>query len=258
MKNLLRSAAAAIVACAAIVSPVHAQIANGNFATGNLTGWNSTGFTAVEQYTTSATSDGYYASFEISPPSGTYQAVAATDYLDPVAPDPVPEATIETFAELSSGSLGTLASPDTVDDGSAISQTFTASRNGQLSFEFNFVTNEIYAPVNNDFAFYSISTGSGATPIKLADTTNATLAVPGGLSAPYAAQTGYQKVSVLLNAGDYTLAFGAVNVNDPTVSSAILIDNVVFNPAPAPGALSVAASGSLLAAAALRRRIRAK
>jgi hypothetical protein len=257
-------AAAIAIVCAASISPAHAQIVNGSFGTGDLTGWSATGFTAVESYSTGPTADGYFASFQINPSTGTYEALAATDYLDPVAPDPVSGASLESFAGLASGSLGAVASPDTADDGSAIKQTFTVSSAGNLSFDYDFLTNEIYPPVNNDFAFYALGSGTDMTPIKLADTNSTLVPVPGGLSAPYAAQTGFQSVSVALGPGTYTLALGAVNANDDTVSSCILVDNVAFSgstpppPTPEPGAFALAGSGALAAAAALRRRSRAR
>jgi hypothetical protein len=238
--------------------PGNAQILNGSFETGDFAGWNTTGFTAAEQYTSAQTADGNFASFEIHPTQGNFEALAATDYFgnsNPVAP-----ATLETFLGLNSGSLSNIANAavagDFVDDGSAFKQTFSVAAASTLSFDWNFLTNETLAPINNDYGFYTLD----SSVTELADAGNRQFfSVPGGNAAPYAAETGWSTVSLTLSPGTYTLGFGAVNIDDNTISSGLLIDNVTLTgttaTTPEPGTLarliSVGVTGLL---ASMRRR----
>jgi len=218
----------------------HAQV-NGGFETGDLTGWISSGYTAVEQSTVNPTTDGHYASFQIAPTAGTYLALAGTDHFGGVTSDPSSSSALETFLGLSSGTLNALANPDTAFEGSAFKQTFHANAGDHISFDWDFATSETSAPVNNDFGFYTLN----GTAFALADTNSVLTSILGGLSAPYDQHTGFATKTITIpTTGNYTLGFGAINADDDTVSSALLVDNV-HSDAGDPGTPDVPEPGSV-------------
>ena len=200
-----------------------AQVSNGGFETGNFTSWATSGYTAVEQFTTNPTTDGHYASFQIAPTSGSSLALAGTDHFGGGTPDPTSASGLETFLGLSSGALDAIANPDSTIEGSAFQQTFHANAGDVLSFAWDFATSETSAPINNDFGFYTLN----GTAFKLADTNSSLSSISGGASAPYDQHTGFAvKTVTLTTTGNYSLGFGAVNVNDNAISSALLVDDV--------------------------------
>ena len=225
-----------------LAGSAHAQVANGGFETGNLTGWVSSGFTAVEQSKVNPTSDGHYASFQINPTQGTYLALAGTDHFGGITPNPATTAALETFLSLPGGTLNTIANPDTAFEGSAFKQTFHASAGDIVSFDWDFATSETSAPINNDFGFYTLN----GTAIKLADTNSTLSAIPGSLTAPYDQHTGFSTRTFMIPTnGSYTLGFGAVNANDDNISSALLVDNVHIGAGGGGGTPAVPEPGSV-------------
>lgn len=114
-------------------------------------------------------------------------------------------------------------------EGSAIKQTFTARAGQNLSFSWNFLTNESIGdnakPDYNDFAFATLSNNSQNLFFKLADTTTSFLA--NGSKTNFFEETGFKTFSYTLPTnGEYTLSFGVVDVGEPTVISGLLLDKV--------------------------------
>jgi hypothetical protein len=134
-----------------------------------------------------------------------------------------------------------------------------------LAFRLKFLTNEFAGDPTDDFAFYTIDAGAGATLFKLWDIndpgltlTSAPLDVAYGFETPWSPVTHF-----FLSAGTYTLGFGVVDVEGIDVSSAILIDAVVIRPArggpngvPEPGALAAVPAAGIAGFWVLRRRRR--
>lgn len=206
-----------------LTGSAQAQVTNGGFETGDLTGWTTSGFTAVEQFTVNLTTDGHYGSFQINPTQGTSLALAGTDHFGGLTPDPVSTTALETFLGLPAGTLNGIANPGTSFEGSAFQQTFHATAGDVVSFDWDFATSETTAPINNDFGFYTLN----GTAFKLADTNSSLSSVPGGLAAAYDQHTGFATRTFVIPAdGNYTLGFGAVNAEDDSISSALLVDNV--------------------------------
>ncbi|WP_066383572.1 hypothetical protein [Anabaena sp. CA = ATCC 33047] len=181
---------------------------NGSFESGNFNNWTTIGQTTVES-----------ASFGIAPANGTYQAVLET--LQDVTG--ISASNLETFLELSSGSLTDLG----VVEGSAIKRAITVNAGDRLTFDWNFLTDQVPAdPDYNDFAFVSLGNIN-----QLANTNSVN-----SLSfSRLAQQTGYKSYThKFTTAGTYTLGFGVVDMGDDTVNSALVLDNLQITPVPEP------------------------
>jgi PEP-CTERM motif-containing protein len=201
----MRIRAIAILVVVALVhsaNPAPAAIINPGFETGDFTGWSTIGLTSVP------------GAFGVAPVEGQFQALVSN--LDTVGS--VSVGRLETFLDLGGGSLSTLLGAS-VNQGSAIKQTFSVNPGDQIQFAWNFLTNEDTPSFFNDTAFATI----GSSFIKLADT-NSTFrpGVPG-----FGEQTGYHTfLSDPLTGGSVTLAFGVVDVGDGAIDSTLLVDAV--------------------------------
>lgn len=222
------------------------SIQNGSFESG------LTNFSVVGNASTQT------AAFGSGPTDGTSQALLSTG--DPT----VTAEAIETFLGLSSGALDALANDPffpfpplfpLVDSGSAISQSITGQAGDVLSFDSNFLTDEIDEFVSetpfNDFAFFSLANAQGATVI--ADTSSEFISS----STIFSSETGFSTTTfVLPSSGTFTLGFGVVDVLDDDFDSSLLIDNVQLNSnsgvVPEPTSLSI--FGAMGLAAVIRRR----
>jgi hypothetical protein len=191
-------------------------VLNGSFETGNFTDWTTVGDTSVQD-----------SGFGVTPTDGNYQAALQTL----ANTTGVSASNLESFLGLSSGTLTNSGATE----GSAIQQTIGANTGDVLSFDYNFLTDEV--PGNsdfNDFAFFTLNNNF----ISLADTLSPELFSPSFSS--FAAETGYQSFSyTFTNSGTYTLGFGGVDVDntgggDTGVNSGLLVDNVKTTPVPEP------------------------
>ena len=184
--------------------PVYAVIVNGGFESGDVTGWSAGGDVSVET-----------AAFGTGPTEGTYQAKLTSGAFSVSASD------LETFLGLASGTLNGLSpSGQAAVEGSGIMQTFSANAGDVLSFDWNFLTNEIADGSGiNDFAFASLG-----APFVLADTFTLARA---SSSVDFADETGFQtSLFTLPSSGLYTLKLGVVDVEDRSVDSGLLVDRV--------------------------------
>jgi len=200
----------------AAAKPANAAVVNGGFE----------GFPDFLGYTTSGNATIQAGDFR-TPVEGAQQAVLATG---PGATtggsNPVSAASLETFLGLSSGAL----TGSGATEGSAIKQlTINAVAGDTLTFSYDLATNEPRLQGNNDFGFVTVN----GVLTKLADTTNATNAPPAidilgnnaGINS-FGRETGYQTFTINLAAGLNTIGFGAVDVGDTLVDTALLIDNI--------------------------------
>ena len=161
----------------------------------------------------------------------------------------VNDAALEAFLGLGAGDIDAIVTTNDVlfgaREGSAIKQTFFANAGAVLSFDWNFLTNELL-PINdtNDTAFWTIIPGGANF---LADTFSAFIPAATVLDA----QTGFQTVNFVIPAtGFYTLGFAVVDVSDLALGSVLLVDNVQVVPEPAMVTLAA------VALTALRYRLR--
>lgn len=152
---------------------------------------------------------------------------------------------LQTFLGLGANSLniersgGTIPGFRTPKEGSGITQTITVDEPFELSFEWNFVTNdgthEIFG--NQDFSFLTLypegSTLGDRTVEILGDST-------GPISTPISSgQTDFEKVggyisynSGVLEPGTYVVGLGVVDTDGTGISSGLLIDNFAIQEVP--------------------------
>jgi hypothetical protein len=121
-------------------------------------------------------------------------------------------------------------------NGSALTLNFNSAAGNTLSFDYNFLTNETTTSPNQDEAFvYLIGPGS-STPqlLALPTLTPANATTPTNILDNNFTQgmTGYATFSVgaLPTNGAYTLEFVVMNQNDSSVSSGLLVDNIILSP----------------------------
>ncbi|MGF1608405.1 MAG: FecR domain-containing protein [Kiloniellales bacterium] len=180
---------------------------DGSFETG-FTGWETVGAATIET-----------AAFNSGPTEGLNQALITTGTGAQSA------ASIEDLLGLALGSLTGLGN-GTATEGSVITASFTLAAGDALSFDFNFLTDEIPAAGEvNDFAFVLIDD----VLTELADTTTALVAS----DTRFVDETGFLS-SFSFTApedGTYQLAIGVMDVDDTIVDSGLLIDNVTVTPA---------------------------
>ncbi|MEB3887423.1 S8 family serine peptidase, partial [Lyngbya sp. CCY1209] len=189
------------------------SLKNTGFETGDLTGWETRGDTSVK---TDA--------FGSDPTEGTYQALVTN------GDGSQSDADLEAFLNLPGGILDGLGNGDATE-GSAIKQTLTVKAGDEISFDYNFLTNEGSESPFNDFAFVSVES-DGDT---VANTF--TPLVPSGTS--FWSETGWGTYTHTFTAdGTYNIGVGAVDVGDTAIDSGVLLDNFSFT-GTAPGSHTV-------------------
>jgi hypothetical protein len=200
-------------------SQAQALTTNGGFELGDFTDWNRSGVTSLE---TSA--------FGSGPSEGRFQALLQTDPINTNANAFVFD--LEADLGLPSSSLFDLGAVG----GSAITTEVTVNAGDTLSFQWNFLTDELADPAltQNDFAFFTvvpaISPLTGALK-RLADTT-ATF-FPSSTRMSLKEETGFQTETITFSsAGTFRLGFGVVDVFDFAGASGLLVDNVKLTSQP--------------------------
>ncbi len=171
-----------------------ASLMNGGFETGTYSSWTTVGSTPAP------TSSAFAGS---TPPQGLYQGGMSKGF------GSVTDSSLESTLGLTAGALDNMGNGN-VTTGSGIAQTYTVTAPSTLTFNWNFLT--------DDFAFFSLN----GSITKLADTNNPSITSP----TAFDRETGYHVT--LATAGTYNLAFGAVNVSDTFIRSALLVDNITL------------------------------
>lgn len=134
---------------------------------------------------------------------------------------------LETFFSLDPMTLTDLGNGPAFN-GSGILTSLTVVAGDELSFRYNFLTNEVSDLGNtiNDFAFLTVD----GVVTQFADVVSLPLV---SSSAPgFASETGFQTYTFrFTNSGLIALGFGVVNVTDGTFDSGLLIDDLMLNSA---------------------------
>ncbi|BCL38134.1 PEP-CTERM sorting domain-containing protein [Nostoc sp. MS1] len=131
-------------------------------------------------------------------------------------------------------------------EGSAIKRTLNVNAGDSLNFQRNFLTNENSSLVSgsfrgslNDYSFLLVNDQIK----KLADINDATQSNP-NFSVAFDKESGIETFKYTFNnAGTYTIAFGVVDLDDYTVSSALSVRNVslesnpISQPVPEPSTI---------------------
>ncbi len=174
---------------------------NKSFETGNFNSWQTKGNTSIQT-----------AAYGATPTDGTYDALITNGV------GAVSDTALETFAGLTAGSLDGLGNGNATE-GSVLTQTISVPAGAKLSFDWNFLTNEGTPSSYNDFAFFSVGSGTSNT---LANTNNSFVTSP----TIFNEETGFGTFShIFTTAGTYKVAVGVVDVKDSMVDSGLVVDN---------------------------------
>lgn len=221
-----------VIACALCMPmAAHSQIINGGFETGNLSGWTLLGQGLART-----------SSFGITPTVGTYQGYIDTTGNGTVLPGPIVAA-----LGLDSADIMGMAIGGAPTRGSTIYQDITVNSGDLLSFDWNFVTDELTeTAVYNDYAFLTISETASLSTTSTAyflasrnASTYNTTSPPAGFDGQTSWTTG---THTFTSAGTYRVGFVTFNVGDTGVNSALLLDVVLVVPEPATMAIPITAA----------------
>jgi hypothetical protein len=250
-----RSALVLVLAMASLSFSAWADIVNEGFETGDLSGWGTVGDVSTE--------DG---SFGATPTEGAFDALLTNigvndmdGHFNPIDPfsgnDSVDVASIEAAFGLGANAIDGLGNGNLAQsEGSGLFQTVTVNAGDQLTFDWNFLTNEFTPEINyNDFAFLA----AGDSLIELSDLSGTFVAS----GTPFLQETGWSSFSHTFgSSGSFTVGFGMVDVGDDLVTSGLLVDNLNIQsaskvvPEPATWAMLTIGLGGLAARRARGRR----
>ena len=198
--------------------------------------------------------------FSINAAEGTHQLLLTNinnthdgpSYTNQSGSDAVSNASLATFFGVSSSLIRDGIATSQEGSGFTISLgTLTAGTT--ITFNYDFLTDEIPPGQHNDFAFYTLTGKSGVTVV--ADTNSLLLQPTTNGSNPFALETGYQPFVInITTTGTYTLGLGVSDATTTDNPSGFLVDNLqVIVPEPSTVGLGMAGAVLLIA---LRRVIK--
>jgi hypothetical protein len=233
---MFKSLVSRVAVCAAsvlICNVTNAAVTNGGYESG-IAGW-----TVLGQGTTMTSS------FGVTPTGGSRMGYIDTTGNSTVVPGPIISALGLDAADIIGMAIG--GAPTR---GSCMYQDLTVSPGDVLTFDWNFVCDELNEdPIYNDYGFFTISdtadlAGTSAAHFlasRNASTYNTVSPPPG-----FDGQTGWTlgESYTFTSAATYRVGFVTFNVGDTGVNSALLLDAVSVTPEP--GSLAVLALAAVL------------
>jgi hypothetical protein len=198
----------------------------------------------------------------VTPPSGSNQylitTISANDAGDGFSPisgtNAVPNATLSSTLHVTPPALS--------QEGSGFLLPFTVSAGDQiLTFQYDFLTNEIAPGNHNDIAFAWILNSSNTLQGSVQTITTANLAqaslVQLSDQSTFQFHTTYQLFSMNVSAlapGNYQLGIAVTDRSTTDIPSGLLVDNIQIVPEPSTLGLAIAGAALMMA---VRRRLKA-
>ncbi len=256
---------AAVISAFSLVIAIPARAAsftNGDFGTGNFTGWNTAGFTYIDG--TDSVGQAYPHPANTSNEAQIVTFDSETFYNN--TQQDISPSNLETQLGLPSGIFASQA--QNVLSGSGISQTVALNAGQTVSFTYDFLTNEPVGTANgaryNDFAFFQASSAGYTSPLETIASITSSSFNQVTTAPDFLYDTGFKTyLFTVPTSGTYNIGVGVTNVGPPdsnglttgggsdSFPSAILASNftvaaAVPEPSFAPGIMSLFAVGSVL------------
>lgn len=207
VKKSILSIAIATFISSATAAPI--TLINQGFETGDLTGWNHIGAVSAVGEIDVTTNNG--TNYHLTP-SGTTMA-----FLDSFGAS---VSQIESFLGISNGSLDANAGiSQSLTNGSAISQNFTASSGDTIDMSWNYVARDYIPYSDPSFAVLVAPDGTFMVDV-LASTTG-----PGFTTGSDGISGVFSFAELLTQDGDYTVGFVTTNSGDTILNSTLVLDD---------------------------------
>jgi len=220
---------------------ITSEIANGDFETGDFSGWSSRGAVKVTTLT----------DYGVQPYHLMYEAWISNEKIPDRLDKPLTDLALEEYLGILHGSFDALGNGNAYK-GSLITQTFAANAGDMLRVHWDFLSAEQQAPAGNrqnDFAFLFLKLQDSQQSPKLVTLANQSSTffqtdIPTRDNLIF--ETRYQTTTLTLpSSGTYTLGLGVFDVGDDIGQSDLLVDDIELVPVPEPLAWSIAAGAGL-------------